>query len=207
MQPGTDMDGKMIAASRRLGFDRVFDTCFTADLTIMEEGSECSSRHEGGTLPMFTSCSPGWIKFVEKFYPDFIHNLSTCKSPQQMMGAVIKSFFARREGIDPAESSASASCPARPRSSRPAGRRWAGTALPTWTPCSPPGNWPTVPHAGSGPARAWSPKAADTPFGERTTAGKLFGASGGVMEAALRTAYFLVTGEEMGNLESRPSAA
>ena len=92
----------MTAALRRLGFDRVFDTGFTADLTIMEEASELVHRlKNGGTLPMLTSCSPGWIKFVETFYPDFIDNLSTCKSPQQMMGAVIKSYFAEREGIDP----------------------------------------------------------------------------------------------------------
>ena len=94
----------MTAALRRLGFDRVFDTCFAADLTIMEEGSELVHRlTNGGMLPMLTSCSPGWIKFVETFYPDFLANLSTCKSPQQMMGAVIKSYFAEREGIDPAQ--------------------------------------------------------------------------------------------------------
>ena len=103
MPPGTDVVGAMTAALRRLGFDRVFDTGFTADLTIMEEGSELVHRlTHGGRLPMLTSCSPGWIKFVETYYPDFIDNLSTCKSPQQMMGAVIKSYFAEREGIDPA---------------------------------------------------------------------------------------------------------
>ncbi len=91
----------------------------------MEEGSELVQREvsEGGTLPMFTSCSPGWIKFVEQFYPELLPNLSTCKSPQQMMGAIIKSYFAEREGIDPGTSSACRSCPARPRSSRPSGRR------------------------------------------------------------------------------------
>ena len=94
-KPGTDFDGQMVAALRRAGFDKVFDTSFTADLTIMEEGSELLKRvTEGGPLPMFTSCSPGWIKFVEQFYPEFLPNVSTCKSPQQMMGAVIKSFWA-----------------------------------------------------------------------------------------------------------------
>ncbi len=102
MPPGADVIGAMTAALRRLGFDRVFDTGFTADLTIMEEGSELVHRlTHGGRLPMLTSCSPGWIKFVETYYPDFIDNLSTCKSPQQMMGAVIKSYFAEREGLDP----------------------------------------------------------------------------------------------------------
>ena len=100
---GTDVVGMMTAALRRLGFQRVFDTGFTADLTIMEEGSELLHRlKNGGRLPMLTSCSPGWIKFVETFYPDFIDNLSTCKSPQQMMGAIIKGYFAPREKIDPA---------------------------------------------------------------------------------------------------------
>ena len=104
MEPGQDVDGKMVAALRRIGFDRVFDTSFTADLTIMEEASELAQRiQQGGALPMFTSCSPGWIKFVEQFYPDFIPNLSSCKSPQQMMGAIIKSYFAQRENIDPAQ--------------------------------------------------------------------------------------------------------
>ena len=99
---GNDVNGAMVAALRRLGFKRVFDTSFSADLTIMEEGSELVHRlQNGGKLPMLTSCSPGWIKFVETAYPDFIGNLSTCKSPQQMMGAIIKNYFAEREGIDP----------------------------------------------------------------------------------------------------------
>ncbi len=101
MAPGADVIGVMTAALRRLGFDRVFDTGFTADLTIMEEGSELVHRlTNGGRLPMLTSCSPGWIKFVETQYPDFIENLSTCKSPQQMMGAIIKTYFAEREGLE-----------------------------------------------------------------------------------------------------------
>jgi NADH-quinone oxidoreductase subunit G/NADP-reducing hydrogenase subunit HndD len=102
VNPGVDIAGAMTAALRRLGFDRVFDTSFSADLTIMEEASELAQRiAEGGKLPMMTSCSPGWIKFVEEFYPDFIGNLSSCKSPQQMLGAIIKSYYAEREGIDP----------------------------------------------------------------------------------------------------------
>ena len=97
LKPGTDVDGPLVTALRRLGFDWVFDTAFTADLTIMEEASELAHRiANGGTLPMMTSCSPGWIKFVEQFYPDMIPNLSTCKSPQQMLGAVVKTFLAER---------------------------------------------------------------------------------------------------------------
>jgi NADH-quinone oxidoreductase subunit G/NADP-reducing hydrogenase subunit HndD len=101
--PGTLVTGKMLAAARRLGFDRVFDTNFAADLTILEEGSELIKRvKEGGVLPMITSCSPGWIKFAETFYPEFIPNLSTCKSPHQMLGALTKTYYAEKEKIDPA---------------------------------------------------------------------------------------------------------
>ena len=99
---GTNVEGKMVAALRRLGFDKVFDTDFGADMTIMEEASEFIHRvKNGGTLPMITSCSPGWVKFCEHYYPDLLDNLSTCKSPQNMAGALIKTWYAQKEGIDP----------------------------------------------------------------------------------------------------------
>ncbi|MDD5712974.1 MAG: [FeFe] hydrogenase, group A, partial [Smithellaceae bacterium] len=102
MPVGTLVTGKMIAALRKLGFDRVFDTNFTADLTIIEEGNELLKRvKEGGKLPMITSCSPGWIKFCEHFYPDLLEHLSTCKSPQQMFGALAKTYYAEFSGIEP----------------------------------------------------------------------------------------------------------
>ena len=102
MPIGTGVTGKMVAALRRLGFDKVFDTDFAADLTIMEEGTELVNRvKEGGVLPMITSCSPGWIKFCETYYPEFIPNLSSCKSPHEMMGAMIKTYYAQKAGIDP----------------------------------------------------------------------------------------------------------
>ena len=102
MPIGTNAEGKMVASLRRLGFDKVFDTNFGADLTILEEGTEFIDRvKNGGVLPMITSCSPGWIKFCEHYYPDLLPNLSTCKSPQQMTGAIIKSYYAEKEGIDP----------------------------------------------------------------------------------------------------------
>ena len=99
---GTNVEGKMVAALRRLGFDKVFDTDFGADMTIMEEATEFIHRvKNGGTLPMITSCSPGWVKFCEHYYPDLVDNLSTCKSPQNMTGALIKTWYAQKEGIDP----------------------------------------------------------------------------------------------------------
>jgi len=197
-KPGTDLDGKMVAALRRLGFDKVFDTSFTADLTILEEGSELLQRvTTGGPLPMFTSCSPGWIKFVEQFYPEFLPNLSTCKSPQQMMGAVIKTFYAQREKLDPRKIVSVSIMPCTAKKfecARPEmGRDYV----------------PDVDYvlttrelaelfrlAGIDPSNL-DPDSADTPFGERSSAGKLFGASGGVMEAAVRSVHFLLTGAEM----------
>lgn len=104
MAPGSVATGKLVAGLRRLGFDRVFDTDFTADLTIMEEGSELLKRiKEGGKLPLITSCSPGWIKFMEHFYPDLLPHLSTCKSPQQMFGALAKTYYTEKAGINPAD--------------------------------------------------------------------------------------------------------
>ncbi len=198
---GTDCDGIMVAALRRLGFDRVFDTSFTADLTIIEEGSELVQRIKtGGKLPMLTSCSPGWIKFAEQFYPDFLDNISSCKSPQQMMGAVIKSFFAEREGIDPAKIYSVSIMPCTAKKFE-AGRAEmlhethadVDAVLTTR-------ELARLIRMRGLDMRALEPEGADTPFGERTTAGKIFGASGGVMEAALRSAYFLITGTELEDL-------
>ncbi len=199
---GVDVAGRMTAVLRRLGFQRVFDTAFSADLTIMEEASELVHRlQHGGRLPMMTSCSPGWIKFVESFYPEFRENLSTCKSPQQMMGAVIKDYFARREGIDP--------------------KRITVVSIMPCTAKKFEADRPEMGHDGIADVDAVlttrelarvirmrgidllgvEPEEADTPFGERTTAGKLFGATGGVMEAAIRTAHWLVTGKELPELQ------
>ncbi|MBP7149786.1 MAG: [FeFe] hydrogenase, group A [Acidobacteria bacterium] len=205
LKPGSDVDGALVAVLRRIGFRHVFDTAFSADLTIMEEASELVHRvRHGGRLPMLTSCSPGWIKFVEEFYPEMIPNLSTCKSPQQMMGAVAKSYFAAREGLDPQQVFSVAIMPCTAKKFE-AGR-----------PEMLNGTYPDVDAVlttrelaqvirmfGLDLARvpAESP---DSPFGERTTAGKLFGASGGVMEAALRTAHHLLTGSDPQQLKFAP---
>jgi iron-only hydrogenase group A len=205
IEAGQDVDGKMVAALRRLGFDRVFDTSFTADLTIMEEASELAERiRTGGALPMMTSCSPGWIKYVEQFYPDFIPNLSTCKSPQQMMGAILKSFFARREGIDLSRiiSVSIMPCTAKKfESSRP---EMAPNHLPDVDYVLTTRELGQLLRMFGIDLPAMTPEASDTPFGERSSAGKLFGASGGVMEAAVRTAHYLMTGQEMSHLDIQP---
>jgi len=205
MPPGSLVTGKMIAALRRLGFDKVFDTNFTADLTIMEEGSELLQRiKEGGTLPLITSCSPGWIKFCEHFYPDLLPHVSTCKSPQQMFGSMAKTYYAEKAGIDPKDIVVVSIMPCtakkfeakRPEmedsgyrdvdyvlTTREIGRmiREAGIDFV---------NIPDEPH--------------DDPMGEYTGAATIFGATGGVMEAALRTACVLVTGKVLGNLNITP---
>ncbi len=205
IKPGHDVDGKMVAALRRIGFERVFDTSFAADLTIMEEASELAERiAHAGVLPMFTSCSPGWIKFVEQFYPDFIPNLSTCKSPQQMMGAVVKSFFARREAIDPAQIVSVSIMPCTAKKFECARPEMTAENIPDVDYVLTTRELGQLLHMFGVDLMAMDPEAADTPFGERSSAGKIFGASGGVMEAAVRTAHHLLTGKEMARLDIQP---
>jgi NADH-quinone oxidoreductase subunit G/NADP-reducing hydrogenase subunit HndD len=202
VKSGTDVCGAMTAALRRLGFKRVFDTSFSADLTIMEEASELVHRiSTGGKLPMMTSCSPGWIKFVEEFYPDYIDNLSTCKSPQQMLGAVIKSYFAQQEGIDPKKifSVSIMPCTAKKFEANRVEMSHGGVAdvdaVITTRELA------RIIRMRGLDLNALAPESQDTPFGERSTAGKLFGATGGVMEAAIRTAHYMLTGKELENLK------
>lgn len=202
LKVGNDIAGVMTSALRILGFDRVFETAFSADLTIMEEASELVHRVQtGGKLPMMTSCSPGWIKFVEQYYPEFTDNLSTCRSPQQMLGAIIKTYFAERQGIDPEKifSVAVMPCTAkkfeaeRPEMARD-GRPDIDAVLTTRELAR------MIRQRGIDLA-ALAASTADTPFGERSSAGKLFAATGGVMEAAIRTAHKLITGDELADLK------
>jgi iron-only hydrogenase group A len=198
LKDGADCAGQLNAALRQIGFKKVFDTSFSADLTIMEEGSELVERIKGrGVLPMLTSCSPGWIKFVEQFYPEFIPNLSTCKSPQQMLGAVIKSHFADIVKTDPAKIYSVSIMPctakkfeaARPGMGRD-GCEDIDAVLTTRELAE------LIKLFGVNLADV-EPEPADTPFGTRSSAGKLFGATGGVMEAAVRSAHYLITGKNM----------
>ena len=205
MSAGTDMCGVMTSALRELGCDRVFDTAFAADLTIMEEGSELVSRiRNGGALPMLTSCSPGWIKFVEQSFPEFIDNLSSCKSPQQMMGAVIKSYFAEREGIDPARIFSVSVMPCTAKKFEAQRPEMVRDGLPDIDAVLTTRELGRMIRLRGIDLGRLTADAADTPFGERSTAGKLFGATGGVMEAAIRTAHVLVTGRELAELKVKP---
>lgn len=197
VKPGKDVDGPMVAALRRLGFKRVFDTSFSADLTIMEESAELVERiKNGGKLPMLTSCSPGWIKFVEQFYPDLLENVSTCKSPQQMMGSLIKNFFAKREGLDPGRIVSVSIMPCTAKKFECQRPEMANNFIPDVDYVLTTRELAQLFRRYGLELDAMPSDTADTPFGERTTAGKIFGASGGVMEAAIRTAYFLLTGQE-----------
>ncbi len=205
IKAGLDVDGKMVAAFRRMGFARVFDTSFTADLTIMEEASELAHRvATGGVLPMMTSCSPGWIKFVETFYPDFMPNLSSCKSPQQMMGAIIKGFWAPNQKLDPANVISVSIMPCTAKKFEAERPEMAPNHVPDVDYVLTTRELGELIRRFGLDLMALESETADTPFGERTTAGKIFGASGGVMEAAVRTAHFLLTGKELENLEIRP---
>jgi iron-only hydrogenase group A len=205
VKPGSDINGKMTAALRTLGFKRVFDTSFTADLTIMEEASELVKRiKEGGALPMMTSCSPAWIKFVEQFYPDMVDNLSTCKSPQQMMGAVIKHYYAQKNGINPEDVFVVSVMPCVAKKFEAARPEMNVDGIPDVDAVINTRELAQLIKMRGIDIHNIEPDHADTPFGERSTAGKLFGASGGVMEAALRTANFMLTGSELDNLDIKP---
>lgn len=203
--PGERVTGKMVNALKQLGFDSVLDTDFTADLTIMEEGTELLTRLKKAlvdgdkevSLPMFTSCSPGWIKFIEHKYPEFLPNLSTCKSPQQMFGALAKTFYAKRRNLDPAKVVSVSIMPCvakkfeadRPEM-RSSGYKDVDFVLTTRELAV------MIKQAGID-FRNLEEAKYDSVMGDSTGAAVIFGTTGGVMEAALRTAYEIVTGREV----------
>ena len=202
MHIGTNVEGKMVAALRRLGFDKVFDTDFAADLTIVEEAHEFLERFQnGGVLPMITSCSPGWIKYCEHYYPELIPHLSTCKSPQQMFGATMKTYYAKKMGIDPKDMVVVGVMPCTAKK------------FETKRPNQAASGYPDVDIAITTRELARMIESAgiffkhlpdeefDNPFGESTGAATIFGTTGGVMEAALRTAVETLTGKELENVD------
>ena len=199
---GTDVEGQMAAALRRLGFNAVFDTDFAADLTIVEEANELLERvQNGGTLPMITSCSPGWINFCEYYYPEQLGHLSSCKSPQQMFGATLKTYYAKKMGIDPKNIVCVGimPCTAKKYETGRDDQNAAGV--------------PDVDYALTTRELARMIQTAginfdmvpdekfDNPLGDSTGAAVIFGATGGVMEAALRTAVEKLTGKELEAVE------
>lgn len=219
MEPGSLVTGQMVAGLRKLGFKKIFDTQFTADLTILEEGHELINRIKNkGKLPMITSCSPGWIKFAEHFFPDLLGHLSTCKSPQQMFGSVAKTYYAAKMGIDPRKIVVVSVMPCTAKKYEARRPEMTG-AFDYWK-----------------DKRAWSSEDMfydvdyvlttrelarmfketgirftslpseqfDNPLGESTGAAVIFGATGGVMEAALRTAYEVITGTPLANINFMP---
>ncbi|MDR1319363.1 MAG: [FeFe] hydrogenase, group A [Treponema sp.] len=209
LSPGTVFTKKIYAALRRLGFETVFDTNFSADLTIMEEGTELVHRlTRGGDLPLITSCCPAWVDYMEKYYADMIPNFSTAKSPQQMMGAMIKSYWADKAGVAPDKiySVAVMPCTAKKWETRrnedmKSAARFLGRDA----------GWDVdtvittreltrmIKQSGIEILKL-DDEDADNPLGPYTGAGTIFGVTGGVMEAAVRSAYFLVTGKELGDL-------
>jgi len=202
LAPGTDVNGVMTAAFRKMGFKAVFDTSFAADLTIMEEASELAHRIKtGGKLPMMTSCSPGWIKFVESFYPELLENLSTCKSPQQMLGAMIKTYYAKKQGLKPADIVSVSVMPCTAKKFEVTRPEMGRDGIADIDHVLTTRELAQMIRIYGLDLKKLEPQEPDIPFGDRSSAGKLFGASGGVMEAALRTAHFLLTGKEMGTLK------
>ncbi len=208
LEPGTSLTGEMNTAMRKIGFDRVFDTNFAADLTILEEGTELLLRlykklvlnDENVQVPQFTSCCPGWVKFVEHFYPEIIPNLSTTKSPQQMFGAVLKTYYSEKSGIKPEDIVTVAVMPCSAKKyecNRPemnsSGYKDIDFGLTTRELAQ------MIRESG-----IYLPELEksefDDPFGDASGAGLIFGATGGVMEAALRTVLELVTGKKIENL-------
>jgi len=202
MRPGKDIAGIMHAAFRRMGFNFVFDTSFTADLTIIEEGNELLQRiQNNGKLPMFTSCCPGWIKYAEQFFPEMLPHISSCKSPQHMMGALIKSYFAQIKNINPDKIFHVSVMPCTAKKFEAGREEMVRQGLSDIDAVLTTRELATLIKMFSIDLNQIDPEPADSPMGTRSTAGKIFGTSGGVMEAALRTVYKVVNGKDMEELK------
>ena len=199
---GTNVEGKMVSAMRMIGFDKIFDTNFSADLTIMEEANEFLDRvKNGGKLPLITSCSPGWIKFCEYYYPEFIENLSSCKSPQQMFGAITKTWYAEKNNIDPKDIVCVSIMPCVAKKFEIGRDDQAAAGVPDVDISITTREFARMIKRAAINFAALPDGEYDNPLGTFSGAGVIFGATGGVMEAALRTAVETLTGEELGNLD------
>ena len=202
MDIGTNVTGKMVTALKRLGFDKVFDTNTGADLTIMEEGTEFIQRiKDGGVLPMITSCSPGWINFCEKNYPEQLQHLSSCKSPQAMFGALIKSYFAEKYKIDPAKIVVVSVMPCVAKKYEITRKDMNGAGYNDVDAVITTRELARMIKQAHINFKSLEDSSFDDPMGEATGAGAIFGTTGGVMEAALRTVSEVVTGKELKKIE------
>lgn len=201
MPPGVDVSKKMVTALRKMGFDRVFDTNFGADLTIMEEASELVHRlQKDKPIPMITSCSPGWVKFVEHFYPDLLPHVSTCKSPHEMEGAIIKSYYAKIMGLDPSKIRVVSIMPCTAKKYE-AQRPELGDEYPDVDAVITTREFIRMVKTAGIDFSKLNDSEFDNPLGESTGAAAIFGTSGGVMEAALRTAFWMITGTDLENVD------
>jgi NADH-quinone oxidoreductase subunit G/NADP-reducing hydrogenase subunit HndD len=202
LKPGTVVIGKIFAAMRKLGFDHIFDTDFGADLTIMEEGNEFIKRVKtGGTLPMITSCSPGWVNFLETFYPELIPHLSSAKSPQQMLGAMIKSYFAEKNNIDPKKIVNISVMPCTAKKSEAKRAELSVDGNPDIDVVLTTREFAKMIKSAKIDFVNLKDEEPDNPLGISTGAGAIFGASGGVMEAALRTALEVIEGHSLEKID------
>lgn len=202
MDIGTNVEGKMVAALRRLGFNKVFDTDFAADLTIMEEAHEFLGRvQNGGVLPMITSCSPGWIKYCEHYYPELLPHLSTCKSPQQMFGATMKTWYAQKMGIDPKDIFVVGIMPCTAKKFETKRDNQSASGYPDVDVALTTRELGRMIDDAGISFKTLPDEKFDSPLDNATGAAVIFGASGGVMEAALRTAVETLTGEELKALD------
>ena len=201
-EPGTDCEGKMVAALKRLGFDGVYDMNLTADLTIMEEATEFLGRvKNGGVLPMITSCSPGWIKYCEHYYPEFVDNLSTCKSPQQMFGAVVKTYYAETMGWKPEDIFFVSAIPCTAKKFEVGRDGQSAAGVPDVDVAVTTRELGRMISKAGINFRGLEDESFDDPFAFGSGAGAIFGATGGVMEAALRTAAEVIEGKPLESVD------
>lgn len=199
---GTNVTGKMVAALRRLGFDQVFDTDCAADLTILEEATELIDRvKNGGTLPLITSCSPGWINYCETFYPEFLPNLSSCKSPHQMLGALIKTYYAQQAGIPAREIAVVSVMPCTAKKIEAAREELSAVGAPDVDAVITTRELARMIKSNGVDFLSLPDEEFDSLLGASTGAGTIFGVTGGVMEAALRTAAETLTGKALSSLD------
>ncbi|MGN1329916.1 MAG: NADH-dependent [FeFe] hydrogenase, group A6 [Clostridia bacterium] len=202
MEIGTNVTGKMVTALKRLGFDKVFDTNTGADFTIMEEANEFIERFsKGGTLPMITSCSPGWVKYIEMNYPELIPHLSTCKSPHEMFGAILKSYYAEKEGIDPRKIYVVSVMPCIAKKFERQRKEMQNEGIYNVDNVITTRELARMIKQANIEFTKLEDTNFDSPMGEATGAGAIFGTTGGVMEAALRTAQDTLTGKDLEKID------